>query len=318
MPKPSFTASVHAVVVNWNGGELAVQSIRSLVEQSHPVHVWLVDNGSVDGSADAIASAFPGVEIIRNAGNLGFAAANNQALARAGNAHIVLLVNNDAILPDRESIARLVEFFDAHPDEDGVCGRYEYPDGTFQHFYNQLPTASDIATLWGILGHSKRLRTGSGIRRYQLADADFSRPMYIEQPAFACVALRGKSIAQLGYLDEQFPVFFNDVDYCWRWRDSGRRWYYLPTWRIVHHKSQSTTRLADALDAELRCSAVRFARKHLRPLQASFVRGAIVVEAAWRRLRHRGLGIPLSALWRGDATAGGFDVRRSRPDATEL
>ena len=66
---------------------------------------------------------------------------------------------------------------------------------------------------------------------------------------------------RVGLLDEQFPIFFNDVDYCWRWRMHGFTWHYLPAWRITHVHGYSTRRLPK-LNAELAGSAVRFARKY--------------------------------------------------------
>ena len=81
----------------------------------------------------------------------------------------------------------------------------------------------------------------------------------VEQPAFACVMARGACIEAVGKLDERFPIFFNDVDYCWRWREKGWQWHYLPSWRVQHHQGASVRRLDYCLP-EVLSSVIRFAR----------------------------------------------------------
>lgn len=286
-------------MVNWNGGETAVRSARSIVEQSVDTLLWVVDNASEDGSADAIEEACPTAHVVRNPQNYGFAAGNNQALLAGVEADYVLLVNNDIILPERDSLARVVEYLDAHPDVHGACGRYEYPDGRFQHNYNQLPTARDMVACWGIGKHVRALRESPRTEEYFLLHHDFDRPMMVEQPAFSCVLMRGQCARKVGLMDEQFHIFFNDVDYCWRWRQQGWSWRYFPDWRVVHHHSRSTAKMGGIREAEFASSAVRFARKHFSGLSASMVRGSIVVEALWRKLRHRDMSVPLSSIWQG-------------------
>ena len=96
-------SEIAVVVVNWNGGGVAVESVASIAAQDAAPDVWLVDNGSTDGSLAAIESACPSVKVIRNGRNLGYAAAVNQGLAAAAGARYVLLANNDVVLPDRAS-----------------------------------------------------------------------------------------------------------------------------------------------------------------------------------------------------------------------
>jgi GT2 family glycosyltransferase len=104
----------------------------------------------------------------------------------------------------------------------------------------------------------------------------------------------------VGELDERFPIFFNDVDYCWRWRASGRTFHYLPDWRIVHHQSASTSKLGGKVYAEMAGSVSRFAMKHYPHRDAAFVRAALVAEAAYRRVRHDDFDSPIAGPWRGD------------------
>jgi len=292
-------ARVAAILVNWNGGQLAVEAASSVVGQTVSPELWVIDNGSTDGSLEAIRRACPGAHVIANAANRGYAAASNQALKLAGDADYVLLVNNDVVLPEPGGLQRVVESLAARPDVNGVCGRYEYPDGRFQHYYNNLPTARDLAVNWGIGRHVRPLLRSRAQRRYYAEDRDYTSEMTLEQPAFSCVLLRGAAVRQVGLMDERLPIFFNDVDYCWRWRQQGWTWHYLPWWRVVHHKSSSTNRLGGLLGAELAGSVVRFARTHYSGPTALFVRLAVVLEAGWRKLVHKDLPVALTDIWRG-------------------
>src|SRR5262249_25915453 len=222
--KLASMSDIAVVVVNWNGGEIAVESVASIAAQDAGPDVWLVDNGSADGSLAAIERRCPLVHVIRNKGNVGYAAAVNQGLAAAGGAQYVLLANNDVALPDRGSLGRAVAYMAAHPEVNGVCGRYEFPDGSFQLFYAQLPTAFDMIVTWGVGRHLTWLLFHGRSREYCLVDRDWSRPMTLEQPAFSCVLMRAEAMRRVGALDEQFPIFFNDIDYCWRWREHGLTW----------------------------------------------------------------------------------------------
>ena len=290
--------SILAVMVNWNGGDLAVESARSVLAQTSPVRLWIVDNDSKDGSLEAMAKACPSARITRNQRNTGFAFANNQVLRDLPpDVDWVLLVNNDVILPDPGSLQRLVESAGDDPSIQGFCGRYEYPDGRFQHFYNQLPDPLILMTQWGVLRHIPGMLTSKRMRRYAVADSDFEKPMTLEQPAFSCVLARASAVRQLGGFDEQFPIFFNDIDFCWRWRQQGWTWHYRPDWRIIHHKSTSTSRLGGLLQAEMLGSAMAFCRKHLTSGGAAAGQLAVFGEAAFRHFRHGDLGVPLRSIW---------------------
>jgi GT2 family glycosyltransferase len=287
------------IILNWNGGRLAVDSVASFVAQTVQPEVWVIDNGSTDGSYEAIAVACPQAHLIRNERNRGYAPAVNQGLAAAAPSRYIVLANNDVILPERDSLARVAEYGDGHPDVNGVCGRYEYPDGRFQRYYMQLPTEFNMIVTWGVGRHVRPLLHAPRSREFYLVDRDFERPMTMEQPAFSCVVMRSEAVRRVGFLDEQFAIFFNDVDYCWRWRQHGLTWHYLPAWRIVHDQS-STARRLPLLSAELAGSAMLFANKHFIGASRWRIRVAILLEAAWRKFLNRDFPAPLRSIWRGD------------------
>ena len=182
----------------------------------------------------------------------------------------------------------------------GACGRFLYPDGSFQRFYHALPTASDLAVYWGVGRHVPSLLQRPSIKHYLCLDFDFSSRGRIEQPAFSCVMMRGASAKAVGELNEELPIFFNDVDYCWRWRARGWSWEYLPTWSIVHHQNTSTKTLGPLVGPEIAGSISHFASTYFSPAEAMLVRSALVGEAAWRKYVHRERAWSLRDVWRGE------------------
>ncbi|HET7541382.1 MAG TPA: glycosyltransferase family 2 protein [Polyangiaceae bacterium] len=291
---------IAVITPNWNGGDLAVQSAQSVVKQSVSPKLFVIENGSADGSGAAIARACPDVELIQNAKNLGYAAAINQGLRVASDFEYTLLLNNDVVFRTEHDFVKPLEYLQRNPSVQAVCGRYEHPDGRFQGFYHGLPTPLDLATYWGFGRHVPGAFSSPSMRRFLCADFDFSRPGELEQPGFTCVLCRTSALRHVGDLDEQFPIFFNDVDYCWRWRKRGWNFHYLPEWQIVHHQSTSTGKLGSKIYAEMAGSISRFAAKHYSRRDAAIVRASLAAEAAYRRVRHHDFDSSIAGVWRGD------------------
>ena len=95
---------IAVVIPNWNGGQLAINGARSILAQSLQPKLFLVDNGSVDGSSNAIVAEHPTVELIQNDRNRGYSAATNQGLRRAFDFDYVLLINNDVVFSDPRAL----------------------------------------------------------------------------------------------------------------------------------------------------------------------------------------------------------------------
>jgi len=280
-------ADCHVVIVNWNGGNLLLEAVRSMVRQTCKPVVWVVDNASVDGSALEAKQTYPEINLIQNQTNTGFAAGNNTALRQLPETKYVLLLNNDAWFPADDALAKAIAFMEANPQMSGACGRFEYPDGEFQRFYHRLPSLFNLVVQYGCGRFIKSWRTGENMNHFLMLNDDYTKPMLMEQPAFACVLMRGEAFRRTGLMDEEFPIFFNDVDYCWRWRQQGYTWQYLPDWRIVHHHGKSVKKLAAKSGAEMRASAVRFARKHLF-FGAAWILGACVfLDTTWSNWRSK-------------------------------
>ena len=277
-PSPGGAATdLSVIVVNWNTCKLLNACLQSVESDRHDlvVDVLVVDNGSSDGSVDLVRERFPGVLLIANTSNRGYAAANNQALERAPGRYLLLL-NSDAEL-EPAALRTLVAYADDHPEAGVIGPKLLNPDGTLQPSGGRFPTpASTVASLLGLNRLTGRPRYGT--RR------DYDVPAEVDEVSGAAMLIRRGVIDQIGGLDEGFAWGYEDIDFCLRTRRAGWRVHYLPAARVVHQWGASQ-RLAPA-PTILKAIAGRrrYFEKHYGRLTASAVMVATFVSHVVRLL----------------------------------
>jgi GT2 family glycosyltransferase len=287
-PRPSPRVAV--VVVNWNGGDVLTRCLDALAGQTlAPARIIVVDNASTDGSVDRLEERHRRVEVIRLAGNVGFAAGNNLAVHAADGCDWVALLNPDAF-PEPGWLEALLR---ARADE---------PD--FDFFASRLLQAEAPDTLDGA-GDSLHAN-GLAFRRDHGAPAA-GTALAREETFSACAAAalyRRDAFLQVGGFDERFFCYFEDTDLAFRLRLAGHRCLYVPD-AVVHHVGSA---LAGAMsDFTVYHSyrnlawtwaknmprglawrhAPEFALAHVLLLGAFLVRGrpGVVLRAQWDALR---------------------------------
>lgn len=278
---------VSVVIVSWNTRALTLACLASLpaAARAHRLEVWVVDNASTDGSVDAIRRAHPDVQVVANTENVGFAAANNQGVAR-GSGRYVMLLNSDTVAPPG-AIDALVGFADAHPGAGVVGPRLVNPDGTYQSGPTPFPS------LWNetlaVTGLGRRLLTPA----YPSAPAH--RALVARQADYvggACMLARRDAIAQVGGLDEGYFMYSEEPDWCWRMRRAGWDVWYTPDAEIIHHGGQSTSQQRHAMTIALYRSKVRFLRRYRGAATARAAAAVFVIASRLRRAIGRLLGHP--------------------------
>lgn len=254
---------VSIIIVNWNTRDLLLACLASLSEAigSLRADVWVVDNNSTDGSTAAVREQFPQVRLIVNAANVGFAVANNQAI-RTSQGRYILLLNSDTVaLPG--SIAALVRFLDQHPRVGIVGAQLVNGDGTLQ------PSWASFPTVWSeLIGKNIRVR-----RPYPTRDG---MPAYaVDWVGGACLLIRRAAVERVGLLDEDFYMYSEEADWCFRVKQHGWDICYFPEARVIHYGGQSSKKASTRMKCQLYRSKVRFFQKHYGPRRTLVLRLAL-------------------------------------------
>ena len=233
------------VIVNYNVKYFLKQCLASVYSSQRDLadgskmelDVWVVDNDSVDGSVDMVRHDYPEVHIIENHENVGFARANNQALAQCCG-DIMLLLNPDTVL-EADTLAQCADFMAAHPDCGGltvkmVDGNGRYLRESKRGFPTPMAAFYKITGLTRLFPHSRR------IAAYYMGHLSDDEVNEIEIMCGAFLMLRRQVYQQIGGLDESYFMYGEDIDYSWRIHLAGWRNYYMPTTHIIHYKGEST------------------------------------------------------------------------------
>jgi GT2 family glycosyltransferase len=274
---------VSILIINWNTRERVLQCLASLPTPDHPglsTEVIVVDNGSSDGSAEALQSR-PDITLICNDRNVGYAAAVNQAYRRS-HGEFVLLLNSDVTLP-AGALAALTQFLVDHPEAAGVGPLYLNPDGSPQPFHFRLPTFQ--MTLANGSPLVRKLLPGSErkVREYRMLDDDFSQARPVPQPSASCLLLRRSLLPADRVFDERYPIFFNDVQLARSFSDRGLDLWVTPSARVVHDAHSSTRMLGTTGRRQHLASTVRMLADTEHPAKVWLYRGVVFLQgtAVW-------------------------------------
>jgi N-acetylglucosaminyl-diphospho-decaprenol L-rhamnosyltransferase len=250
------------VIVSWNTRDLlaqCLQSVRGEIEvnfDQESVETFVVDNASTDDTVAHLRTHFPWVRVIENQTNLGFAAANNQALARCQGRYVLLLNPDTQVLPG--ALHELVNFLEQTPTAGAAGARLLNPDGTLQLSCYPEPTLR--RELWRLF-HLDRLRPYA---LYPVAQWSINQPRPVDTVQGAVLLVRRALLDQVGLLDTAYFIYTEEVDLCTRIRRAGWQINWVPTAVVIHYGGQSTRQVASAMFLKLYQSKLIFFRKHGR------------------------------------------------------
>lgn len=272
-------------IVNWNTRDYLRECLTALgtyPAQGAETEIIVVDNASGDGSAALVADEFPDVYLVAGRENVGYAQGNNEALARA-QGDWVLLLNPDVIVR-LGSLTSALRFGRDHPDAGAIGVCLVGADGQTQRSVRSFPDPWPV--LWEYLGLSRLFPQSRMFGAYRMTWFDYSRPAPVDQPMGSFLLIRRAALDQVGLMDPQFPIFFNEVDWCWRAkREHGWQIYYTPDAVVTHYGGGSTRQVKARMIRESHRSLLRFYDKHykgrLSPLTFRLITRAI----AWNERR---------------------------------
>ena len=249
------------VIVNYNVKHFLEQCLVSVRKAVRDIdaEIVVVDNSSVDGSVRMLKEKFPEVKLIDNKQNLGFSKANNQAI-RQTEAEYVLLLNPDTVVED-DTLTKVVQFMDDHPDAGGLGVKMVDGTGKFlPESKRGLPTPeTSFYKMFGISGLFPRSKR---FARYHLGYLDENEIHEVEILAGAFMLLRKSLLDEIGLLDETFFMYGEDIDLSYRILKAGYKNYYYPKTRIIHYKGESTKKGSVNYVFVFYNAMIIFAKKH--------------------------------------------------------
>lgn len=280
--------TVVIIVLTWNQRDLTLACLESLKGMDYPsdrLKIVVVDNGSSDGTAEALIDQYPEVVLLANNDNLGFAEGNNVGLRYAlrQDAEYIMLLNNDTIVN-----VDLLEHLLTALEQDGTVGivgpkilYYDVPD-----------------RIWNA-GNRIDWRTGS-IERIQ-ADRrdseDGEQPYTVDFITACAILMRRQVIDQIGLLDSRFFIYFEETDWCMRAQKAGWRVLCIPKAKIWHKVSAAMGTSSPATDYYMARNVLLFLAKNraglgrLTSLLLAFGRHLLAI-SAYTLKSHHGQRIP--------------------------
>jgi N-acetylglucosaminyl-diphospho-decaprenol L-rhamnosyltransferase len=251
-------STLSIVIVNFNARAHLEKCLQSL--QSGPpaiAHdIVVVDNGSTDSSAAAVRQRWPHIQVIERRDNAGFAAGNNAGI-RATRGDLVLLLNNDTIVP-AGAIDRLVQRLEAHPNAAVAGPRLVDANGVVELSFG--PMISPFGELRQKVTMALHAR-GVGPASRSVVRAT-SEERFVDWVSGACLLVRRAAAERVGLLDERYFMYTEDVDFCAALRAQGWRVLFTPEAEIVHLRGRSRATAPLATNELYRRSHVAFYRKH--------------------------------------------------------
>lgn len=253
-------ADVSIVIVNWNTKRVLRECLQSVYKQTAGIQLEtiVVDNASGDGSVPMIRGEFPQVTIVENDRNRGFAAATNEGIGKATGRY-VLLLNPDTIILDN-AIAKAVQFADDHPEAAVVGCRILNPDRTLQQTCFMFPSVLNMFLSSTCL--YKLFPRNKFFAREDMSwwDAKDIREVEVVKGCFMLV--RREAIKHVGPMDEDFFLYGEEADWCYRFQRAGWKVLFTPGAEIIHLGAESSKQAHIEMKLQLRGSVLLFMKKH--------------------------------------------------------
>lgn len=250
-------STVAVIVVNWNTRELLAECLASITETVGDLEVEtvVVDNGSSDGSAEMVRERFPHARLILNRDNLGFARANNQAIAATDTPYLLMLNSDARLCPG--TLRCLLERIESAPRAGLVGAQLRNPGGGFQLSHVRFPSLGREALILSGLGRALYGRWYPSFA----PDGD-ERARIVDWVGGACMLARRTALDDVGGFDEGYFLYGEEMDLCYALRQAGWTVWYEPAAVVIHRGAASSARLLETPERHLYRGRMRFFRKH--------------------------------------------------------
>jgi GT2 family glycosyltransferase/lipopolysaccharide/colanic/teichoic acid biosynthesis glycosyltransferase len=267
---------ISIVIVNYNVKAFLEQCLMAIDRATHDlaVETFVVDNASVDGSQTMVKKRFPQVQLIENRVNVGFSTANNQALRKARGTY-VLILNPDTLIQE-DTLIILKNYLDRHEEVGAVGCKLINPDGSFQ-----ITSRRSLPTPWiaftRIVGLSKIFPKSRLFGRYNMTYLDPNIETEVDVLPGSLMFIRREILETIGYFDETFFMYGEDVDLCYRITKQNWKIMYVPETKAIHYKGESTKKSEFSFVSNFYTAMLIFANKHFKHRYSIFLRMLLVM-----------------------------------------
>ncbi len=254
------------IIVSWNVRDYLSECLASIYADLSRSRlqgvVWVVDNGSTDGTLSLLENIFPHTNVIANQHNAGFGVANNQGIAAAAGLEprYLLLLNPDTLVR-AGALLHLVRFLDDNPGAGMAGARLVYRNGRFQHSAFAFPGVTQLVfDLWPVSSRLYESRlNGRYPRHFYRPDGP---PFRVDHPLGAAMMIRRDVAEKTGGFDESFHMYCEEIDWSWRIQNAGWSVYTVPAAEIVHYGGESTKQAPARSIVNLWQSRAKLYQKH--------------------------------------------------------
>lgn len=248
------------IIVNWNGIDITRQCLKSIYEQTKNINfeVIVIDNGSTDSSCQMIRDEFKQVKLISNTENKGFAAANNQGI-EVSKGKFILLLNNDTVILEN-AIEKTLNFAKSNPQAGAVSCRVLNPDRTHQSTCFMFPSLLNLTL--AALHLDKIFKTNSFFGRERYAGYDWNKTNEVDVITGCFMMVQREAIEEVGILDEQYFMYAEEADWCFRFKKAGWKILNASVGQIIHFGGVSSKKIKGAMMLQLKGSILLFIKKH--------------------------------------------------------
>lgn len=287
---------VSVVIVNWKTPRLLTNCLQSVFADpsSHDFEIFVVDNASGDGSVEMISERFPAVRVMANSQNVGFPKACNQAISQAKGRYILLLNPDTLVVGD--AISKLANFMDGKSDCGAAGPKVLNPDGSLQ-LACRRSFPDPLAALFRVTYLSRLFPRHPLFAKYNLTYEDPDQVLEVDGVSGSAMMVRGSAVDVVGMLDDEWFMYGEELDWCWRIKQAGMSVFYYPGSVIFHyHGAASRLRPVKATIA-LHHGLYLFYRKHIAPQYPAPFNWLVYMGIWLRAVIFVVLGAARTALW---------------------
>jgi GT2 family glycosyltransferase len=284
---PDFDLSI--TICSWNTQDDLRACLASLhrVGDEANMEVIVLDNNSEDGSPDMVEHEFPSVRLFRMSRNLGFTGGQNHMLEHRKGRH-ALLLNSDTIVHEG-AIRTMMEYLEANPKVGIVGPKLLNPDGSLQFSARRFPTPT--AALFRNTAFGRLFPNNRFAREYLMQDGSHDQIIKVDWVSGAALLAREELMEKIGFLDPEYFMYNEDVDYCFRAWQADFEVIYLPTAIITHAIGRSSDKAPNRMIGRHHRSMLRFYQKNMLPKVSPVFRPFALAGAAAALAARAGLFI---------------------------